>query len=85
MPLLAILVYACSDSSDDTDGNSGGNSDSFDRGALLVTLADDQIIPAYASLNTELAGMQTAMSSFVNFAGMIGCWDGPCSSSPQPP
>lgn len=63
--LLAFLVYACSsdDNSGDTN-NGGGDTASFDRAAMLRNIADNIIIPAYQSLNSNLTALGTAKDNF---------------------
>jgi hypothetical protein len=41
--LCFLAIYSCSDD----DSGDSGNTDSFDRQAMLVGWADDIIIPAY--------------------------------------
>lgn len=55
------IVLACS-----SDDNSGGTnpSDDFNRGGMLIHVADNIIIPAYQDLNNLLATLVSAKDSF---------------------
>ncbi|WP_367268930.1 imelysin family protein [uncultured Flavobacterium sp.] len=61
MLCATALVVACSGS----DDSGSGNTDSFDRGAMLTNLADNIIIPAYQDLDTKLGLLVTAKDAFV--------------------
>ncbi|WP_067150684.1 imelysin family protein [Pseudotamlana agarivorans] len=64
LALIVVSLYtACSSSSSD-DGSSE-NKDSYDRGDLLVNLADNMIIPAYQDLNTSLKSLKADKDAFV--------------------
>lgn len=64
LALIVVSLYtACSSSSSD-DGPSE-NKDSYDRGDLLVNLADNMIIPAYQDLNTSLKSLKADKDAFV--------------------
>ncbi len=63
--LVALgLIVACSSSSSSDDGPTGG--DNFDRGALLVNLADNIIVPAFEDFQSKLSALDTAKENFVN-------------------
>ncbi len=56
------LALACS-----SDDNSGGNqpSDNFNRGEMLVFIADNIILPGYQDLNNELSVLVDTKNTFV--------------------
>ncbi len=63
--LVALgLIVACSSSSSSDDGPTGN--DNFDRGALLVNIADNIIVPAFEDLQTKLTALDVARGNFVN-------------------
>jgi len=58
--LLPFLFVACND---ENEGNSGSLAD-FDRKAMLETIADQQIIPNYQELKTEVVDLKNATNAF---------------------
>ncbi len=60
---LIVLVLASSCGSSD-DGTSGGGTDNFDRGAMLVNWADNIIIPSYEAYNTKLTELKNTTTTF---------------------
>ena len=60
--VIALSVLSCNkpDKTDDTDK---GN---FDKTAMLVQYADNQIIPAYATLQTNISELQAAIDAFAS-------------------
>ncbi|QKX05767.1 imelysin family protein [Aquimarina sp. TRL1] len=62
---IALLVVACS-KDDNSDG--GGNSDSFDRKAMLQNMADNIILPSYQNFKTALGSFQEATTTFTTTA-----------------
>ncbi|MDO6758807.1 imelysin family protein [Tamlana sp. 2_MG-2023] len=75
---IVILFNACSSSSSDDNPTSG--TDSYDRGELLVNLADNIIIPAFQDLNSKLKTLQTDKDNFIaipdqtNLETLRGSW-----------
>lgn len=63
--ILVILGLAISCSSSSSD-DSPENSDDFDRGAMLVNLADNSIIPAFQDLSTKLITLKSNKDAFVS-------------------
>ncbi|NRD20433.1 imelysin family protein [Winogradskyella eckloniae] len=63
--LFVIVVAAISCSSSDDNGGSN-NDDGFDRTALLTNVADNIIIPAFQDLQSKLASVDVATTSFIN-------------------
>ena len=61
--ITMLIMVACSSSSDDSPSDSGDN---FDRGALLVNMADNIIIPAFEDLQTKLSAVDIARGNFIN-------------------
>lgn len=63
LSFLAVLIMACSGSSN--NGPSGGG-DNFDRSTLLTNVANNIIIPAFQDLNQKLATLKTDATAFTN-------------------
>ncbi|AUS04074.1 imelysin family protein [Pseudotamlana carrageenivorans] len=61
--VIVSLFTACNSSSSD-DGPTE-NKDSYERGALLVNLADNFIIPAFQDLNANLINLKAAKEAFI--------------------
>ncbi|MFD0963941.1 imelysin family protein [Pseudofulvibacter geojedonensis] len=59
--VLTVLVWACSS---DNGSSGGGNTDNFDRAAMLTNWADNIIIPAYTDYENKLTALQTATTNF---------------------
>ncbi|WGH76370.1 imelysin family protein [Tenacibaculum tangerinum] len=60
--LLVAIIYACgSDSSDNPTP-----SDNFDRGAMLVHLADNVIIPSFEAFDNQLTTLKAKATDFTN-------------------
>ncbi len=57
----AIVIIACGGGGDEGGGSS---TDDFDRGAMLVHLADDIIIPAFEDLEGDLTDLVSATEVF---------------------
>jgi len=58
--VVAILIIACGGESE----GGGSSTDGFDRGAMLVHLADDIIIPAFEDLETDLTDLVSVTEVF---------------------
>ncbi len=58
-----LILSSCSDET--TGSNGGGNTDSFNRGALLTNVADNIIIPAFKNLHDELILLDGNAKGFV--------------------
>lgn len=58
---LGIIVWACSS---DNGSSDGGNTDNFDRSAMLTNWADNIIIPTYTDYESKLSTLQTAATSY---------------------
>lgn len=62
--LIATLIFtACSTGDDGTD-NGGGDTDSFDRGAMLVNWADNIIIPAFSNFKSSTQQLEDLTAAF---------------------
>jgi hypothetical protein len=62
LALFAVMaIGACSDSEDD----GSGQTDTFDRKALLENVADNIIIPALQDLSTDLAALKISKNLFI--------------------
>ena len=61
--LLSITACSTDDSGKDTGG---GETDSFDRGAMLAHWADNIIVPAFESFQKSAQNLNNATQSFVN-------------------
>lgn len=59
---IAVLLNSCS--SDDNGGESG-ETDNFDRAALLTNITDNIIIPAFENLEDEIEILESRTSDFV--------------------
>jgi len=59
--LLALVCGLGACSSDDVAVNDGG----FDRGTLLVNVADNLIIPSFQDLKAKVATLETASNTFI--------------------
>lgn len=65
--LIATLVFTACSTEDDSTGDGGGNeTESFDRGAMLVNWADNIIIPAFSDFNTSTQQLEEATVSFTS-------------------
>lgn len=62
--ILLVFIVACSSSS--TDDGPSGKTDNFDRGALLINLADNIVIPAFEDLQTKLSALDIARGNFTS-------------------
>ncbi len=62
--LVITLIFACS-SSEDGNPSSGGNTDDFNRQAMLTNWADNFIIPAYQELASDLSTLKTDKDAFI--------------------
>ena len=69
LAVAMVLIIACGKSS--PDGGSGNNN-GFDKTAMLTYFADEQIIPAFTSLQQKMATLRVAADAFA---------DGPSASS----
>ncbi|WP_375240439.1 imelysin family protein, partial [Polaribacter sp.] len=58
---VILTMSACSSS----EGGEQVITDSFDRGAMLVNIADNIIIPAYEDFNAKMNSLKSAGDSFV--------------------
>ncbi|MEP0212266.1 MAG: imelysin family protein, partial [Cellulophaga sp.] len=63
--LIALVFNACSSSSDDGSDLPTGGKDDFNRGELLVNVADNIIIPAYEDLSTKLNDLEDEKDNFI--------------------
>lgn len=61
--VLATVFFACSKSGGGDGGPEPGQG--FDKSAMLASYADNLIIPAYAALQQQLAGLKTASDAFL--------------------
>lgn len=65
--MIATLVFTACSTEDDSTGDGGGNeTESFDRGAMLVNWADNIIIPAFSDFNTSTQQLEEATLSFTS-------------------
>lgn len=65
--MIATLVFTACSTEDDSTGDGGGNeTESFDRGAMLVNWADNIIIPAFSDFNTSTQQLEEATVSFTS-------------------
>lgn len=62
---LITLVSLMSCTSDSTDDSGQGQTDQFDRGAMLVNWADNIIIPSYEAFDVEAKALNAAAAAFV--------------------
>ena len=62
--IILAFIYACS-SEDNNNTGEEGNSDAFDRSALLINVADNIIIPAYQSFDESMETLSSAVATFV--------------------
>ncbi len=62
--LLALTLIASCTASDDS--GSGGETDGFDRQAILANLADNIILPALVNFQSEMADLDVAKATFVS-------------------
>lgn len=60
--LLSLFFIACD--SNETPNGGTINTDTFDRGSLLKNIAENQVIPAFTSLETQLTTLQTKKEAF---------------------
>ncbi|AUC84118.1 peptidase M75 superfamily protein [Polaribacter sp. ALD11] len=58
--ILVITIYACSSS----EKGEPAVTDSFDRSAMLVNIADNIIIPAYEDFSTKMNALKTTGETF---------------------
>ncbi|QYH39655.1 imelysin family protein [Algoriphagus sp. NBT04N3] len=56
---LLVMLFSCVDSTEETKVQ-------IDRKPLLENLADQVIIPAYTQLDTEVTGMNSSITAFLN-------------------
>lgn len=63
--LVALVFNACSSSSDDGSDLPTGGKDDFNRGELLINVADNIIIPAYEDLSTKLNDLEDQKDIFI--------------------
>ncbi|SFN61551.1 hypothetical protein SAMN04488519_101151 [Algoriphagus ornithinivorans] len=56
---LLVMLFSCVDSTEETKVQ-------IDRKPLLENLADQVIIPGYTQLNTEVTGMNSSITAFLN-------------------
>lgn len=61
LPVL-LFVAGCSSNSDDTPG--GGNTDDFDRGAMLKNWSDNIIIPSFENFSVEVQTLEEVSLKF---------------------
>ena len=61
--ILALIFLACSK---DDNGDSGGETDNFDRGAMLANWADNIIIPAFENFQTETQKLEAIAKGFAD-------------------
>ncbi|WP_298501505.1 imelysin family protein [uncultured Maribacter sp.] len=61
--IVLILGVSCSSSSDDSP--EGGGKDNFDRGVVLINLADNIIIPSLQDLNSKLEDLNSKKDIFI--------------------
>ena len=59
---IVLVIVACSSS----DDSNGGNTDNFDRTALLTNYADNIIVPALVDFQSKMSDLDTAKSNFIN-------------------
>lgn len=65
--MIATLVFTACSTEDDSTGDGGGNeTESFDRGAMLVNWADNIIIPAFSDFNTSTQQLEEVTLSFTS-------------------
>ncbi len=62
--LVLAAIFACS-SSEDGSPSTGGNTDDFNRQAMLTNWADNFIIPAYQALASDLSTLRSDKDTFV--------------------
>ncbi|WP_282121870.1 imelysin family protein [Algibacter mikhailovii] len=60
---VICCMVACS-SSDDNPGG-GNNGDGYNRGALLINMADNIIIPAFQDLDAKLETLKSSKNTFI--------------------
>ncbi|WP_025741316.1 imelysin family protein [Aquimarina pacifica] len=60
---LFVIAFSCTESDDSSE--TGGDTNDFDRGALLTNLADNIIIPSYENLNNELDALVISKNTFI--------------------
>ena len=63
--LIATLVFTACSTDDDGPGNEGGGeTDSFDRGAMLANWADNMIIPAFSNFKSSTQQLEDLTDAF---------------------
>lgn len=62
--VITTAFFACSKSSDN-NSNPGGNTNGFDKTAMLTYYADSIIMPGYAALQQKVTALQTASDAFL--------------------
>lgn len=60
--IVALIFAACSKD----EGETGGEKDSFDRGAMLANWADNIIIPAFKNFQTETQNLEEIANGFAD-------------------
>ncbi len=59
---VVSIIVACSSS----DDSNGGNTDNFDRTALLSNYADNIIVPALSDFQSKVSDLDVARANFIN-------------------
>jgi len=62
--IALIVSISCSKSGNDDDG--GGNSNGFDKTAMVTYYADEMIIPSYKTLQQKVNDFQTLANTFLD-------------------
>ncbi len=74
---LVLIVTACGS---DNENEEGPVAQGFDRKAMLVTMADDIIVPSYQKFTADVQALKTATTSFttdattVNLMSLRSAW-----------
>ncbi len=71
---ITTLVMACGGNGDDIV-DPGGVNDDFDRGALLVHIADNIIVPAFEDFQTKVQDLETKASNFTTTPSLAALED----------
>ncbi len=75
----SLLLTSCGDDGDGSPGD--GDTDTFDRGAMLAHWADNIIVPAYQSYQQDLSALVSSSETFaetpdaVNLATLQSNWE----------
>ncbi len=64
--LALIFIFAACSTDDGEGGDNGGETDSFDRGAMLAHWADDIIIPSFESFSESTQALEATTQAFVD-------------------